>query len=133
MGKEVIMSAIRQSGKVNENTTLIDIGISDVNGITAVYLVEGIRKCLIDGGTRNDAPSMVKMLSKLGAFPPDLIIVTHPHWDHSQGITFMRQEASRLGKVIEVLASSEALPLLADVSFNDAFGSDPYEGIQDVT
>jgi len=127
------MSAIRQPGKINENTTLIDIGMGDVCGMTAVYLIQGARKCLIDGGTRKEAPRLVKMLSELDAFPPDLIIVTHPHLDHTQGIPLLRQEASRQGKKIEVLASNEAIPLLADASFNDVFEGGPYESIQDVT
>ena len=127
------MSAIRQPGKINENTTLVDIGMEDVYGMTAVYLVRGDRKCLIDGGTRHEAPRLMKMLSELDAFPPDLIVVTHPHWDHAQGIPLLRQAASRQGKQIEVLASGEAIPLLADASFNDVFGGGPYESIQDVT
>ena len=127
------MSAIRQPGKINANTTLIDIGMLDVRGLTAVYLIQGARKCLIDGGTRKEAPRLVKMLSELDAFPPDLIIVTHPHWDHAQGIPWLRQEAARQGKKIEVLASTEAIPLLADASFNDVFGGGPYDSIRDVT
>ena len=127
------MSAIRQPGKINENTTLIDIGMEDVHGMTAVYLIRGDRTCLIDGGTRAQAPRLIKMLGELEAFPPDLIVVTHPHWDHAQGIPLLRQAASRQGKQIEVLASSAAIPLLANSSFNDVFGGGPYESIQDVT
>lgn len=127
------MSSIRQSGKINDNTTLIDIGMQDVHGLAAVYLIRGARTCLIDSGTRTEAPRLIKMLTEMDAFPPDLIIATHPHWDHTQGIPRLRQEASRQGKKIEVLASAEALPLLADASFNNVFGGGPYENIQDVT
>ncbi len=127
------MSAIRQPGKINENTTLVDIGMEDVHGMTAVYLIRSDRTCLIDAGTRAQAPRLIKMLGELEAFPPDLIVVTHPHWDHAQGIPLLRQAASRQGKQIEVLASSAAIPLLADASFNDIFGGGPYESIQDVT
>lgn len=127
------MSAIRETGKINENTTLLDIGMAGIHGMTAVYLVRGAKTCLIDGGTRQEAHRLVRMLSDLDAFPPDLIIVTHPHWDHAQGIPFMRQEASRRGKRIEVLAAHDAVPLLADASFNSPFNRGPYESIQDVT
>ena len=51
------MSAIRQPGRISENTTLIDIGMYGVAGAAAVYLIEGDKKCLIDGGTRTEAPS----------------------------------------------------------------------------
>ena len=127
------MSAIRQPGKVNEDTMLIDIGMQDICGMTAVYLVQGERKCLIDSGTRLQASRLVKKLDELGAFPPDLIIVTHPHWDHIQGIPFLRREAARRGKKIEVLASVEAVPLMAEPSFNAIFNRGPDESIKEVT
>jgi len=127
------MSAIREPGKINENTALIDIGMAGIYGMTAVYLIRGDRTCLIDGGTRQQARRLVQMLTAMGAFPPDLIIATHPHWDHSQAIPWLRQEASRLGKKIDVLASQQAIPLLADAAFNDVFDRGPYESIQDVT
>ena len=126
------MSAIREPGKINEHTTLIDIGMAGIYGMTAVYLIQGDRTCLIDGGTRQQARRMVQMLTTLGAFPPDVIIATHPHWDHCQGIPLLRQEAARQGKKIEVLASQQAIPLLADTTFNGVFDRGPYESIQDV-
>jgi glyoxylase-like metal-dependent hydrolase (beta-lactamase superfamily II) len=127
------MPAIRQPGEINGNTTLIDIGMKDVYGFAAVYLVRGARTCLIDGGTHEEAPRLVELLGELGAFPPDRIVVTHPHWDHSQGIPLLRQAAARQGKRIEVLASAAAVPLLADAAFNDVYGGGPYQSIRDVT
>jgi glyoxylase-like metal-dependent hydrolase (beta-lactamase superfamily II) len=127
------MASFRLPGKINKNTALIDIGMEGIYGLTSVYLIRGARKCLIDAGTRTDAPRLVMLLKELDAFPPELIIITHPHWDHAQGIPFLRQEALRLGRKIEVMASSEAIPLLADASFNDVFDRGPYESIQDVT
>jgi len=127
------MPAIRQPGKINGDTTLVDIGLRGIYGMMSVYLIQGDRKCLIDAGSRSEAPRLVKILSEMGVFPPDLIIVTHPHWDHAQGIPFLREKASRLGKKIEILASHEAIPFLEDASFNDIFGGGPYESIQGVT
>jgi glyoxylase-like metal-dependent hydrolase (beta-lactamase superfamily II) len=126
------MGAIRTPGTINENTTLIDIGMFNSFGITAVYLVRGEKKCLIDGGTFANAPRLIKKLRELDAFPPDLIIVTHPHWDHMQGIPELRRGAYRQNKTIEVIASHQAVPLLADVSFNACFGVRPYVSLQDV-
>jgi len=127
------MSAIRLQGKVNENTTLIDIGMYGVAGATAVYLIEGDRKCLIDGGTRTEASRLIKALRQLDAFPPDIIVVTHSHYDHSQGVPPLRREAAKEGKRIEVLASETAIPLLEDQSWNKIYGAGPYTDIQDVT
>jgi glyoxylase-like metal-dependent hydrolase (beta-lactamase superfamily II) len=131
--KEVNVSATRQPGKITQNTTLIDIGMQGSYGITAVYLIRGARTCLIDGGTRTEAPRLVKMLTELNAFPPDLIVVTHPHWDHAQGIPLLRQEATKRGRKIEVLAGQDAVAPLADASFNAMFGRGPIASIQDVT
>lgn len=127
------MSAIREQGKINPNTTLLDIGMQDIHGMTAVYLIRGARTCLIDGGTRQQARRLVRMLIALDSFPPDLVIVTHPHWDHAQGIPFMRREAAARDKSIEVLAGGDAVPLLADASFNAVFNRGPYERVEEVT
>ncbi len=127
------MSATRQPGKINDITTLIDIGMYGVAGATAVYLIEGDRKCLIDSGTRTEANRIIKVLRKLGAFPPDIIIVTHSHHDHAQGTPVLRREAAREGKEIKVLASHIAVPLLEDQSWNKVYGTGPYVDIQDVT
>ena len=127
------MPAIRQPGRVNENTTLIDLGMSGVAGAAAVYLIESGKKCLIDGGARTEASRLVKALRELGSFPPDIIIATHAHYDHAQGIPILRKEAARERKSIEVLASEKAIPLLEDPSYNEVFDAGPYEGIRDVT
>ena len=127
------MSAIRQPGKLNEHTTLIDIREWGFPGITAVYLVEGERACLIDGGTREEAPQIVSALRECNAFPPGMIIVTHPHYDHTQGIPYLRAEAAREGKSIQVMASQQAVALLHDQSFNEVYGPGPYENVADVT
>ena len=127
------MTAIREPGKINPDTTLIDIGMEEIRGMTAVYLIRGERTCLIDGGTRQQARRLVQLLSDLNAFPPDVIIPTHAHWEHAQGIPWLRREAARRGKKIEVLASRDAIPLLTDATFNTVFDRGPYESIQDVT
>jgi len=43
------MPAIRQPGRISENTTLIDIGMYGVAVAAAVYLIEGDKKCLLMG------------------------------------------------------------------------------------
>jgi glyoxylase-like metal-dependent hydrolase (beta-lactamase superfamily II) len=127
------MAAIRQTGKINENTTLIDIGMFGVSGTSAIYLIEDEKKCLIDGGTRTEAKRLIKMLKERNAFPPDLVIVTHSHYDHTQAIPAMRKAAAKLGRTIEVIASETAIPLLEDQSYNNIFETGPYENIRDVT
>ena len=127
------MTAIRKTGKINENTFLIDIGMMGVAGVTAVYLIEDQKKCLIDGGTKSESSRLINFLKAQNAFPPDIIIITHSHWDHTQGIPLIRKEAAKLGKTVEVVASEKAIPLLADQSYNDVFESGHCANINDVT
>ena len=131
--EEQIMTAVRKTGKVNDNTCLIDIGMMGVAGVTAVYLIEDEKTCLIDGGTKGEASRIINFLKAQDAFPPDIIIVTHSHWDHTQGIPRIRKEAARLGKTLEIVASEKAIPLLGDQSYNTVFEAKTYENIVDVT
>lgn len=127
------MTAIRKQGKINENTTLIDFGLFGTAGSGAIYLIEGEKKCVIDGGTRSEAPRIFKTLKNLKAFLPDIIILTHSHWDHTQGVPFLRKKAAKEKKSFEVMASGKALPLLEDQSWNEALSEGPFENIKDVT
>ncbi|MFX0115197.1 MAG: MBL fold metallo-hydrolase [Candidatus Hodarchaeota archaeon] len=84
-----------------------------------------------DAGTQADVPRIIKTLKQLDAFPPDYVVLTHSHWDHSQGIPQMRKKAST---DFEVFASEKSIPLLEDQSWN-AF-KDPrreFHNITDVT
>lgn len=126
------MTAIRQPGKVNADTTLIDVEMMGVPGVTAIYLIEGEKKCLIDGGTSTEARRIIKELEKLNALPPEIIIITHPHWDHTQAVPRLRKKAERLGKQIEVLAGKTAIPYLTDQSWNSVFGPLGARNVEDV-
>jgi len=127
------LTAIRRPGKVNENTTLIDFGILGVAGIGAVYLVGSKETLLIDCGTRAEAPRVVRALRQLNSFPPDNIVFTHSHDDHCQGIHYIRKEAEKEGKSINVMASHDAIPLLEDQSWLKVFDPEEhYENIKDV-
>ena len=127
------MTAIREEGRINRDTTLIDVEMLGQRGILAMYLIESGKKCLIDGGLSNQAQYLMGFLEKSDAFPPDIIILTHAHWDHTQAIPALRKKAEELGKKIEVMASEKAIPLLNDQSYNDIFNMGPYENIYNVT
>jgi glyoxylase-like metal-dependent hydrolase (beta-lactamase superfamily II) len=119
--------------KVADNVYLIDSGMSDVIGVSASYLIKAGKTCLIDGGTREGSKSMIKSLKEIDAFPPDIIILTHSHWDHVQAVPILREQAKKEGKEIEVFASHKAIPLLEDQSFNNVFDKKAkYENISNV-
>ena len=127
------MTAIREPGKVTENITLIDFQYEGVAGVGAVYLIEAGKKCLIDSGSREGAPHIIKTLKEMSAFPPDYVIITHSHWDHSQGVPLLRKKANQEQKTFEVFASEKAIPLLEDQSYNNVFKTTKFDNITDVS
>jgi len=127
------MTAIRKEGKINDSTTIIDTELFGVEAIQSSFLIEAGRKCLIDTAIHENAPILVRKLRELNAFPPDIILLTHSHFEHSQGVNHIRREAKKEGKAVEVRASLEGISLLEDQSYNEVF--DPkgtYENITDV-
>lgn len=118
---------------INANTTLVDLGLFGIKRVGAVYLLRGQRSCLIDSGTAAEAKGLVRALDALGAFPPDAIILTHSHYDHSQGVPSLCRAARRRGKNIQVMASERALDNLRDQSWNRVFDDKhSYENIYGV-
>lgn len=111
------MAAIRKPGKVNNDSALIDYGVSGIGGGGAVYSIQAERTCLIDGGSRKGANRIIKAFESTQTFP-DIVIITHSHWDHCQAIPALRKRAVKLGRKIEVMASEKAIPLLEDQSWS---------------
>jgi len=107
---------------INENATLIDMELFGVRRVGAAYLLRGERSCLIDSGTPAETKGLIRSLDSIGAFPPDIILLTHSHWDHSQGVPGLCSAARKRGQNIQVLASEKALPNLRDQSWNQVFG-----------
>ena len=107
--------------RINDNTTMIDMEMLGLKRIGAVYLVQAGLKCLIDSGTKKEAKNIVRALDSVGAFPPDILVLTHSHWDHTQGTPLLCREADKRGKKIKVMASEKAIPNLQDQSWNSVF------------
>jgi len=130
------MALIREEGKINDHTYLIDAVHEGVSNGYAVYLLKSSDggTCLIDSGTKDSAKVIYEKLKALDAWPVDRIIITHSHWDHTQGIEYLRRKAEETGHTLSVFASEKAMPYLADQSFNVCFGTDqlPYLNVQDV-
>ncbi|MHA1110989.1 MAG: MBL fold metallo-hydrolase [Promethearchaeota archaeon] len=120
---------IYQEGTVTENTILIDAGLKGVKGVSGVYYIESEGKtCIIDSGDPKGAKRTIKTLREIGKPLPDYILLTHAHWDHSQGVPNFRKKKSSL----QVYASNKAIDLLDDQSFNDVFKKVPTKNIHDV-
>ena len=114
------MTVIRKPGNLNENTSLIDAGLMGAAGISAIYLIRAGKNCLIDAGP-SDTTHLMKGLASYNLSVPDIVVLTHAHWDHCQGLHRLREYAEGLAKEIEVYASEEAIPLLEDQSYNRVF------------
>jgi len=130
------MPQIRDEGQINNHTYLIDAIHEGMRRAHAVYLLKSRDggTCLVDSGTKDSATVICQKLKALEAWPVDRIIFTHSHWDHTQGIGYLRQKAEEDGCELQVLASEKAMPYLADQSYNVCFGTDqmPYLNIEDV-
>lgn len=104
-----------------------------VEGLGALYLIKSKETLLVDCGTKSEGPRIVKALRELNSFPPDNIVFTHAHFDHCQGIHYVRKEAEKERKQINVMASDKSIPLLEDQTWQRVF--DPkghYEEIRNV-
>lgn len=118
---------------INDNTSLIDMELFGVKRVGALYLLKGDKTCILDSGTKNEAKRLIKILDSIGVFPPDMIILTHSHYDHTQGVPAFCREAEKRGRKIAVMASEKAILNLRDQSWNRAFDEKHrYENITDV-
>jgi glyoxylase-like metal-dependent hydrolase (beta-lactamase superfamily II) len=106
---------------INDNTSMIDIELFGVKRVCALYCIKSGRTCLVDSGTKKETKGLIKSLDSIGAFPPDMIILTHSHWDHTQGVPTFCREAEKRGKKITVMASEKAISNLKDQSWNSVF------------
>jgi len=119
---------------LDSRTSMIDIGFFDAAGICSIYVIKGERTCIIDSGTASEVQTLCNGLREAKAYPPDIIALTHSHFDHSQGVPKLRELAAEDGKQIQVLASEVGVELLADQSYNRVFDQKGrYEDISDVT
>lgn len=106
---------------ITDRISMIDIELFGIKRIGAVFLIRGGLTCLVDAGTPKEVKGLIRTLDSIGAFPPDILILTHSHWDHTQGTPSLRREAEKRGKPIRVMASKKAIPNLEDQSWNTAF------------
>ncbi len=118
---------------INTHTSMIDMELFGLKRIGALYVIRGDKTCILDSGTKKEAKGIIKALDSMEAFPPDMIILTHSHWDHSQGVPTLLRAGKNRGKNITVMASEKAIPHLADQSWNNAFDEKhQFENITDV-
>lgn len=115
-----------ETGKINENTFLIDANMLGLKGLLSLYVIKARRTALIDAGeSAEEARVVIKTLKELELFPIDEIIITHSHYDHCFGVPQLLKEMPDA----KVYASHLAIPNLSDPSkINSDFSAIAGEG-----
>ncbi len=81
------MVIINNEGKITDNYYLIDGMTMGMSKFLAVYIIENnSKRLMIDVGEALKSRKIIKKLKDLNLYPVDIIILTHSHWDHAQGI-----------------------------------------------
>jgi glyoxylase-like metal-dependent hydrolase (beta-lactamase superfamily II) len=128
----ISLSWIKEEGQLNENTYLIDSFLFGNEGNMACYLVEGEeKKVLIDASGKPEAKRIIKKLKDLGKIP-DMLILTHSHWDHAGGTSVFKSEFPNM----EIMASHQGINSLQNLQeYNQWFKdvSPRLKSVEDVT
>lgn len=112
------MTWIQEAGAVCPRVRLVDALLFGAPRSMACYVVQGTeRTALIDASGHTAARKLARQLER-GALIPDLLVLTHAHWDHAGGTTRLQARFPDL----EVVASREAARALARAKdFNAPF------------
>jgi len=112
------MPWIGKEGKFNNNTYLFDSFQHDAEYSMAYYILQGTKKrALIDTSGPIEAERFAKKIKKLDLIP-DILILTHSHWDHAGGTTIFQKEFPN----IDVFAAKPAIESLKNNSkYNESF------------
>jgi len=112
------MPWIVKEGKFNNNTYLFDSFQHDAEYGMAYFILQGTKKrAFIDTSGPVEAEKFAKKIKKLD-LTPDILILTHSHWDHAGGTTVFQNEFPN----IEVFAAKPAIESLKNNSkYNESF------------
>lgn len=125
---------INTEGKVNENYYLIDGMTMGMPKFLSIYVIENNgKRLMIDVGETLKSRKIVKKLKDLNLFPIDVIILTHSHWDHAQGIEKITSIMDNPD--LKVFASENAIENIKNPEkmiegFQDMSDVYPFEGVK---
>ncbi len=114
----IIMPWMLNEGKFNNNTYLFDSFQCDAEYSMGYYILQGTKKrALIDTSGPIEAERFAKRIKNLDLIP-DILILTHSHWDHAGGTTIFQKKFPN----IEVFAAKPAIESLKNNSkYNESF------------
>ena len=114
----ITMPWILNEGKFNNDTYLFDSFQGEAEYSMGYYILQGTKKrALIDTSGPIEAEKFAKKIKKLDLIP-DILILTHSHWDHAGGTTVFQKKFPN----IEVIAAKPAIESLKNNSkYNESF------------
>ncbi len=114
------MVFINTEGKTNDNTYLIDAWLFQSPHQMSLYVIENNdERMLIDTGSALSASKIFRKLKEFNLLPIQKLLLTHSHWDHTQGCERLKKKIGDF----ETLASEKAIDNLKNPGrLNDVFG-----------
>jgi glyoxylase-like metal-dependent hydrolase (beta-lactamase superfamily II) len=123
------MVYIDSEGKFNDNTFFIDGMLFRLPHQLSLYIIENNgTRMLIDTGSALAASKIFRKLKEFGLLPIHKLLITHSHWDHTQGYERLKKKIGEF----ETMASEKAINNLKDPKkMNDIFEYDvgPIENV----
>ncbi len=112
------MPWIRKEGNFNDNTILIDaFQTGSEKSMGCVILKGKTKSALIDTSGPVEAAKISQRL-KIMNLAPDILILTHSHWDHAGGASIFQEKYPS----IEIMAGKSAVDALRNnIEYNEAY------------
>lgn len=112
------MSWFQEEGKFSENISLIDSQLLGSPQGMCCYLIQGGKKtALIDVSGPQEAERIISKL-KSEKISPDIVILTHSHWDHASGVPLFQKAYPD----IEIMVGETGIKALKNnKKFNEPF------------
>lgn len=129
-----LLVVLNTEGKINDNYYLIDGMTMGMPNFLAVYIIENNgKRLMIDVGETVKSRKIIRKLKDLNLLPIDIIVLTHSHWDHAQGIKKMYESMDNPN--LEIYASENAIENIKHPEnmidgFEDMSELYPYEGVK---